>query len=163
MRRHEEGKADEVRKVVMSDMRELTRLYLTFTEIIGEEKAVEEMFTREHLQDLADAIEKMVTKTDKTEKYGLKLLLDAVILRSIKTLMGYFSETMQDEKKKILKVYLEAYRYKSSELFPKARQACVKQSMKKSRRPENLPCEKNLQNFKTLFTSTLKKLCKIFM
>ena len=57
------------------------------------------MFTREHLQDLADAIEKMVTKTDKTEKYGLKLLLDAVILRSIKTLMGYFSDTKQDEKK----------------------------------------------------------------
>jgi len=41
----------------------------------------------------------MVTKTDKTEKYGLKLLLDAVILRSIKTLMGYFSDTKQDEKK----------------------------------------------------------------
>jgi hypothetical protein len=62
------------------------------------------------LQDLADAIEKMVTEKEKTEKYGLKLLLDAVILRSIKTLMGYFSETMQGEKKKILKVYLEAYR-----------------------------------------------------
>ena len=66
------------------------------------------------------------------------------------------------KKKKILKVYLEAYRYKSSELFPKAQQACVKQSMKKSRRPENLPCEKNLQNFKTLFTSTLKKTVQIF-
>ena len=75
MKRHEEGKADKVRKVVISDMRELARLYLTFTEVIDEEKTVEDMFTREHLQYFADAIEKMVTKTDKTEKYGLKLLL----------------------------------------------------------------------------------------
>ncbi|XP_060557541.1 uncharacterized protein LOC132717962 isoform X2 [Ruditapes philippinarum] len=162
MRRHEEGKGDEVRKVVMSDMRELARLYLTFSEIIGEQKAIEEMFTREHLQDLADAIEKMVTRKDKTEKYGLKLLLDAVILRSIKTLMGYFSETMQDEKKKILKVYLEAYRYKSSELYPKARQTCVKQSMKKSRRPENLPCEKNLQKLQDYIHINIEKTVQNF-
>jgi len=71
MTRHEEGKADRVRKVVMSDMRELARLYLTFTEINGEEKTVEDMFTSEYLQDLANVIEKMVTKTDTTEKYGI--------------------------------------------------------------------------------------------
>lgn len=162
MRRHEEGKADEVRKVVMSDMRELARLYLTFTEIIGEEKTFEDMFTREHLQDLADAIQKMVTRTDKTEKYGLKLLLDAIILRAIKTLMGYFSETIQDEKKKKLKVYLEAYKYKSSELFPKARQACVKQSIKKSRRPANLPCEKNLQKLQYYIHNNIEKIVQNF-
>lgn len=52
---------------------------------------------------------------------------------------------MQDEKKKELKEYLVAYKYKSSELFPKARQACVKRSMEKSRRPANLPNEMNLR------------------
>ena len=124
MRRHEEEKADKVRKGVMSDMRKLARPNLTFTEIISEGKTVEDMFTREHLQDLANAIEKMVTKTEN------KLLLNAVILKSIKPEVGYFSETMQDEKKKNLKVYLEAYRYKSSDLFSKARQASVKQSIK---------------------------------
>ncbi|XP_053376994.1 uncharacterized protein LOC123549558 [Mercenaria mercenaria] len=158
MRKHEEGKADEVRKVVMSDMRELARLFLKFQEITGEEKTFEDMFKREHLQDLAEAIQKMVTKSDKTEKHGLKLLLDAIILRSIKTLMGYFSETMQDEKKKELKAYLEAYKYKSSELFPQARQACVKQSIQKSRRPANLPCEMDLRKLQDHIQHNIEKI-----
>lgn len=110
LRRHEEGKEGEVRKVVMSDMRELARLYLIFKEISGEENSVEAMFRRENLQYLGDAIEQMVTKEVKSEKYGLKLLLDAVILRTVKTLTGHYSETIQDEKGKELKHFHTAYK-----------------------------------------------------
>jgi hypothetical protein len=55
---------------------------------------VKDMFTREHLQSLADAIQKMVTRTDETGKYGLKLHHSSVK----KNFNGYYSKTIQDEK-----------------------------------------------------------------
>ena len=139
MRRHEEGKEAEVRKVIMSDMRELARLYLVFKEINGETSDVEDMFLRHNIQDLADATERMTMQDGQGEKHGLKLLLDAIILR------GHYSEKMEDDKCKELKLFLTAYKFKSSEILPRARHECVKQSQIKARRPANLPDETQLQ------------------
>ena len=162
LRRHGEGKDDEVRKVVMSDMRELSRLYLTFQEIIGDTVSVEDMFKRENIQDLQDAIEKMVTKEDKSEKYGLKLLLDAIILRTIKTLKGHYSESIQDDKAKELKYFEQAYKYKSCQLFPKARHASIKQSKEKSRKPANLPDEIELTKLQDYILFHIKRITSDF-
>ena len=45
-RRHEVGKFNNVRKEVMTEMRELTRLYLRFLTIVGHEVSLEQMFQR---------------------------------------------------------------------------------------------------------------------
>lgn len=109
LRRHETGKENEVKRVVMAEMRELARLYLTFCDISGESEtnSVETMFNRSHLQDLYDAIDQQVSivddHTERKEKHGQKLFLNAIILRSIKALHGHFAETMQDAKAKELK------------------------------------------------------------
>ena len=60
------------------------------------------MFCKEHTLDLVEALQHMTTSNNQ-ENHGQKLFLEAIILRSVKTLEGYFAQTMQDEKKKELK------------------------------------------------------------
>ena len=157
LRRHEDGKRDEIRKVVMAEMRELARLYLKFIEIIGEDKEVEEMFSRDNLQELVDAIKSMVeVDGKKIEKHGTKLYLDAVILRSIKTLEGYFTEIKEDDKAKEIKMFKKAYKHRANELYPSARQACIKNSLQKLRRPDQLPNEEELKKMKCYVSSEIE-------
>ncbi|KAH3776033.1 hypothetical protein DPMN_177444 [Dreissena polymorpha] len=47
------------------------------------------------------------------EKHRQKLFLDAVILRALKNLLGFYSETMQDEKRTEMKHFITAYKHKS--------------------------------------------------
>nr|XP_022287160.1 uncharacterized protein LOC111099929 isoform X5 [Crassostrea virginica] len=154
LRKHEKGKENEVKRVVMAEMRELARLFLTFCEISGESEtnSLEIMFSRNNLQDLYEAIQQQVSivddKMERKEKHGQKLFLNAIILRSIKALHGHYAETMQDLKAKELKNFKDAYKFKSCELFSSARQMCVKNSMEKLRRPENLPKEMDIQKLK---------------
>jgi len=54
------------------------------------------------LAELVQSIN-LVATNNGTEKHGQKLFIDAVILRSVKTLNGRYSESMQDEKRKELK------------------------------------------------------------
>lgn len=163
LRRHETGKENEVKRVVMAEMRELARLYLTFCDISGESEtnSVETMFNRSHLQDLYDAIDQQVSivddHTERKEKHGQKLFLNAIILRSIKALHGHFAETMQDAKAKELKIFKDAYKFKSCELFSGARQMCVKNSMEKLRKPENLPKETDIQILKRYISEEISE------
>lgn len=61
---------------------------------------------------------------------------------------GHFAETMQDAKGKKLNIFKDAYKFKSCELFSSARQMCVKNSMEKLRKPENLPKKTDIQILK---------------
>lgn len=166
MRRHENSKQNEVRKVVMAEMRELSRLYLTFQEISGSPKSVESMLTRENLPDLREAIERMVAldkpEAGRKEKHGQKLFLDAVILRSVKTLRGHYAEIMQDDKGKEMKLFKEAYKHKSNEIYSSARQTCVKSSMEKLRRPAHLPNEMELNKLKCYLDYEIKETVEKF-
>ena len=157
LRRHEVGKQDEVRKVVMAEMRELAKLFQTFQSLCGTQMTVEDMFSRPHLLDLVQSIQLLTTDEDKkVEKHGQKLFIDAVILRSLKTLKGYYSETIQDKKQAELKHFKAAYKHKSSEIYPKSRQTCVTSSLEKARKPSSLPDETTLQELKCFMTPEIK-------
>lgn len=149
LRRHEEGKHDETRKVVMAEMRELSKLVLEFKSISGEDKSAEDMFVRQNLDDLVQVVKQLSTDHDTgSEKHGQKLFFNAVIKRSIKSLTGHYAQTMQDDKVKELKHFKKAYNHKSAELYPKARQTCIKNSLEKGRRPQNLPNESAVRMLK---------------
>ena len=128
----------------------ISKPVFTFCEISGESEtnSLEIMFSRNHLQDIYEAIQQQVSIVDdkmgRKEKHGQKLFLKAIILRSIKALHGHYVETMQDLKAKELKNFKDAYKFKSCGLFSSARQMCVKNSMEKLRRPENLPKEMDI-------------------
>ena len=154
LRRHEEGKQDEIRKTIMAEMRELTKLFFCFQNLSCENRTVEDMFCREHLLDLVEALEHMTTSNNQ-EKHGQKLFLDAIILRSVKTLEGYFAQTMQDEKKKELKNFRSAYKSLQHELFPSARQKCIKNSLEKNRKPANLPNEQRVIHLKEYISAEI--------
>ncbi|XP_061182956.1 uncharacterized protein LOC133191225 [Saccostrea echinata] len=158
LRRHEEGKQDEVRKIIMAEMRELSKLFFCFKNLSSEHCTVEDLFRREHLPDLIEALQQVTT--DKQEKHGQKLFLDAVLLRSVKTLEGYFAQTMQDEKKKELKNFKSAYKSLSHELFPSARQKCIKNSLEKNRKPANLPNEQKVIQIKEYIAAEIPIILK---
>ena len=155
LRKHEIGKQDEVRKTVMAEMRELTKLFLHFKKLTNEEKSVEEMFDRENLSELVDAVQQLVKIDDNKEKHGQKLFLDAIILRSVKALDLHYAETKQDGKKKELKYFRAAYKSYSSNLYPSARQTCIRNSLEKLRKPANLPNEEKLKELKQYITSEI--------
>lgn len=161
MRRHEEGKQDEVRKTIMAEMRELSKLFFCFRSLSGsEERMVEDMFRREHLLDLVEALKQLTTTSDKQEKHGQKLFLDAVLLRSVKTLEGYFAQTMQDNKKKELKNFRSAYKSLQHELFPSARQKCIKNSLETNRKPASLPNEQKVLQLKEFIATEISFILK---
>ena len=121
LRRSETSKIDEIRKSVMAEMRELARLFLTF-QSLSEEKVVSEyMFSRDHLPTLLDAIEKMEASEMGQEKHGLKLQLNAIILRRIKSVKGHLNSTRQDDKSDELEGFKTAYSFRSPEVFSGAR------------------------------------------
>jgi len=68
LRRHESGKQDDVRKVVMAELRELAKLYQAFKELVGEEATVEDMFARANLAELVQSIN-LVATNNGTEKH----------------------------------------------------------------------------------------------
>ena len=86
---------------------------------------------------------------DESEKHGLRQNVDAVILRFVKTLTGYYVSVQEDAKKRN-EAFLKAYKEKdkSKELIPKARQTSMKNSFKKARRPSNLQPEMELRKLK---------------
>lgn len=69
----------------MSEMRELARLYMIFMiqDGVDSKATIEDMFTRTYKDALFGAIEYIIDKPDGDEKHGLKLHLNAILLRSI--------------------------------------------------------------------------------
>jgi hypothetical protein len=67
LRRHEEGKHDECRKVVMRDMRTLARLYDEYLSINNGSSSFEDMLTRQNLDNLVQAVENLVSTDDMNE------------------------------------------------------------------------------------------------
>lgn len=161
LRRSESSMRDEVRRNVMSEMRELARLYLAFKELSErEDLTTEDMFNRDHLPTLRKAIEQMSDSDGNKEKHGLKLMLNAIILRTIKSMKGLYTETKQDDKFVEIGKFQEAYLFRSAEMFANARYQCIVNSVDKSRRPESLPDEKEIQKLKTYITSEVHKITK---
>lgn len=118
--RHEERNKDEIRKTIMTDMRELSKLYFRFRSMSCKERTVEDMFKIKHLPDLIEALKRLVTKADKQEKKGQKGFLYAVVLRSVKGLESYYAQTMQSDKIKEFKNFKSAFRNLSRESYPSA-------------------------------------------
>ncbi len=153
---------DKVRRNVMSEMRELARLYLVFKELLeGENVTTEDMFIRGHLPTLREVIQQMSEKSDEgstsKEKHGLKLILNAIVLRTIKSIKGLYTETKQDDK---FVEFHEAYLFRSAEMFANARYQCVVNSVEKSRRPECLPDENEIQKLKTYIANEVQRITK---
>ena len=87
------------------------------------------MFHRENLNKLIQAIEQLVkiecaSSSQKREKHGQKLFLDAVLLRAVKTLIGYYAEMMADEKGKEMNLFKIVYKRSLNVIYPSARQTC---------------------------------------
>ena len=157
LRRSETSKIDEIRKSVMAEMRQLARLFLNFQSLSKKDVITEDMFSRDHLPILVEAIEKMVASEEGAEKHGLKLQLNAIILRSIKSLKGHLNSTKQDDKSDELERFKTAYLFRSPEVFAGARYQCTQNSRNKARRPEQLPLLTELKKLKSFTINEINK------
>ena len=164
-RRNERSKIVEVRKEVMCEMRELGRLHHCFQSLDSSAVKFEEMFTRSHLKALQEAMNKLASKDDKdetNEKYGLKINLNSVVQKTIKTLKGLYSESMEDNKLHELNLFETVYNFRLPEILAKARYQQVKMSMDKARKPQNLPNELNLENLRSYISGEIQGLTNDF-
>uniref|UniRef100_A0A8W8ML29 Uncharacterized protein n=1 Tax=Magallana gigas TaxID=29159 RepID=A0A8W8ML29_MAGGI len=146
-RRSESSKTTEVRREVMMEMRELSRLFFCFKSIAEEELSFEEMYERNHLSTLKEAFSTLCTG-EEGEKYGLKMNLNSIFQRSIKILLGYYSETQLDSKVKELERFRKAYNFNLPDIVGKARYHTEKNSLKKARLPKSLPLEDEMRKLK---------------
>ena len=64
---------------------------------------VEYMFSRQHLALLRETINVLAG-----DKYGLKLSINAIIMRTVKTLKGMYGERMDDAKCHELELFTDA-------------------------------------------------------
>ena len=160
LRRCHTSKPDELRTNVVQEMRELARLLIQFKStanehgLDGTSLGVEDMFTRRHLAVLREAIDILADGG----KYGLKLNLNAIVIRTMKSLKGLYAEKMEDAKCKELYMFADAYRFRSHEMFATARYQVVHQSMDKDRRPASLPEETSVETLKTYLNMSIKRL-----
>jgi hypothetical protein len=164
--RCEISKINETRKEVMSEMRELTRLFIEWKTLVPATCSFEDMFNRKHLETLKQAMNNMCQTTTENsegeiiegkEKHGLKLLINAIIKKTIKCLKGHFNNRIEDEKAKELENFVNAYNFANPELLSNARYLSVKSSLDKARRPENLPQESSLYILKNFIQQEIAR------
>ena len=118
-------------------MRTLSKLYLQFSSTVPPDIDVGEMFTKKNLSPLRQATEALAQNQDE-QKHGAKLNLNAVIQRTLKTLIGLYAEKMEDGKVEETKHFRDAYNFRAPEVYAAARYQSVINSLNKARRPENL-------------------------
>lgn len=161
VRKHDKEKKDEMRKSVMSEMRQLARLNLAANEIRREDGNqmtvnIEDLFTRPYLNLLLSAVERLCNSANGSEKYGSKMNYKAVIMRTIKVLRGFYAESCQEQKKEETDSFKLAFEFRAPEVFSSAESKCCEVSMNKNRRPEALPSEDGVLKFKQFIESQLK-------
>ena len=102
----------------MTEMRDLAKFVILFRDLASTNVTTEDMFTRQHLTTLRLAINNLAEDNDdeKKQKYGLKLSLNAIIMRGIKSLKGYYTEKILDEKYDKLCKFELAYTFHSAEM-----------------------------------------------
>ncbi|KAJ8321248.1 hypothetical protein KUTeg_001199 [Tegillarca granosa] len=142
-RKADSSKINEVKREVMMEMRELSRLFICFQSVSDVSVTFEDMYKREHLTMLEEAFNKLCMSED-GEKHGLKVNLNSIFQRSAKILSGYFSESKLDKQMKELDKFRKAYNSKLPELIDKAKYHTEKNSLKKARLPKNLPIEEDM-------------------
>ena len=111
------------------------------------------MFSRQHLALLRETINVLAG-----DKYGLKLSINAIILRTVKTLKGMYGERMDDVKCHELDLFTDALKFRSHELFASAWYRAIAQSMDKARRPASLPEEDDMFKLKVYVTREIERL-----
>ena len=94
-------------------------------------------------------------------KYSVKLDLDAIIRRSVKSLKGIYDENSQDAKYAELEKFMEAYIFRAPEMFGEARYMATKQSLDRARRPAALPDEPDVTTLMNHVKSELRRLTSL--
>ena len=92
------------------------------------------------------------------EKYGLKLNLNAIILRTIKSLKGLYAEAVEDDKVRELDHFTDVYNFRAHEMYASARYKAITQSMDKSCRPASLPQDHDIERMKSHIKRELQRL-----
>ncbi|XP_046559508.1 uncharacterized protein LOC124268559 [Haliotis rubra] len=83
LKKSEISEKEEEKKCPMTEMRELSRLFLRFKTVCTEPVTPEDMFFRTNLPNLREAIEMHTQEENGQEKQELKVNLNAIILRSL--------------------------------------------------------------------------------
>ncbi|XP_061187725.1 uncharacterized protein LOC133195795 isoform X2 [Saccostrea echinata] len=116
-RKVESAIPSKFRNGIMTEMREITRLYLCFKALMeGSVVSVEDMYKQENLGVLKDALNKLC-RDENGEKHGIKLVINAIFLRTIKRLTDFYKECGENSKVEETTKFGEEYKLSVSEII----------------------------------------------
>ncbi|XP_062616565.1 uncharacterized protein LOC134278261 [Saccostrea cucullata] len=109
-RKVESAIPDKFRQNIMTEMREITRLFLCFKSLMtGSEVSVEDMYKQENLGVLKDALNELC-RDDNGEKHGIKLNVNAIFQRTTKRLADFYKEHGESSKAEETTKFGEEYK-----------------------------------------------------
>lgn len=143
------GKADEVRKTVMSTMRLLGRLYLSFQKFANNSVSAEDMFKKENWSQLEAAIEDITIDEKGNLKYGVKHALYYHLLNAVQHLEGRaLTENKGENVYREYELFQKVLEHHQPTTFSDAMYMINKSRQEKLRLPEQLPPEDCVQVLK---------------
>lgn len=111
--RRKRGKEEEARQTTIRDMRELSRLFFQFRIICKTGKTMEDMFDKDNLMDLMEAMKLLETLKESSHSPETGSTLQSVVLRCVKSLEDFYTHTMQFKMKKELRKFKLTYTSKA--------------------------------------------------
>lgn len=155
------GKAMEVKKSVMSDLRILARLYLAFKEYVPYSQSLEDMFIVKNFDFLENAIE-AVSRDENKLKYGLKNTLKYLIHMALEKMIGFHAKKEDDTKVSSHKRFLDVFKLHEGRIFADATYAINYSRQEKLRMPQQQADEEDIASLGLYIQSTIQELSSEF-
>lgn len=152
-------KSDEVRKSVMSDMRNVAHLYLLFKIECDDTQSALDMLKQSSWEALKESIVTMTSKSDSNIKYGLKNQLYYLLLRFTDFHIGQMLATEGAEKEvQHMRNFVTLLKHHQNSLFGDAKYQINKSRQENLRLPSRIPPETEI---KALRNYTVKRIAEI--
>ena len=151
----------ETRISVRRNLREITKLYMLFLEIglLKEHfKNVKDMFLIDNFSILRSAIEKYGKYDDGSIKSGAKVNIQYTIINAVKTFIGVSHVSGNLEELQTFERFLSSFKIFENVIFGDARYALEIAKKKRLKLPQELPFEKDMEDFRNYTVDEIKNL-----
>lgn len=150
----------ETRKTVRRNVRELTKLFLTFLKDKKVDKHFnncKDMFLRQNFDILRSVIKEYGEYEDGTIKSGAKVNIQYTIKNAVRPFIGYSHVSGNSSNVEIFERFLSAFKLYENSLFEDARYAIELSKKKRLKIPQELPLEKDMEMFRDYTVEEIMK------
>jgi hypothetical protein len=154
----------EKRASLMANLRQLAHLYLEFKKVLATvdppitSESCSEMFNRDAVELVQDAIINMTTRDDNTVKDALKKNMRYLIQDVCKVMRANYLLSKEDDKADEMSKFLTIMQTVWPSFFAASEEACLKKRQSHLRRPERLLLEEDLAKLRDYSKEAMEQL-----